>query len=172
MSETHLLVINPYTIIVKTYYKSRRKLVMYNYDLRQDYYNYNNNNYNKPLYIEDANPNSVYDPYAGFLKGNMFPNLYNSYKISKPIEIRPTSEREQMLAVLDSLDFATIDINLYLDIYPNDKDMIELFNQYRMEANKLREEFESSFGPLLTSSNASMAYPWAWDNKPWPWENK
>lgn len=36
---------------------------MYNYDLRQDYYSYNNNNYNKPLYTEDANPNSVYDPW-------------------------------------------------------------------------------------------------------------
>ncbi len=145
---------------------------MYNYDLRQDYYSYNNNNYNKPLYTEDANPNSVYDPYAGFLRGNMFPNLYNPYKFSNPIELRPKSEREQLLAILDSLDFATIDINLYLDIYPDDKDMIELFNQYRIEADKMREEYENAYGPILTSSNANIAYPWAWDNQPWPWENK
>lgn len=145
---------------------------MYDYNLRQEYYNYNNNNYNKPLYTEDANPNSVYDPYSGFIRGNMFKNLYNAYKISKPIEIKPTTDREQMLAMLDAFDFATIDINLYLDVYPEDKDMIELFNQYRIEKNKLMEEYESLFGPILTNSNANAAYPWAWNNQPWPWENK
>lgn len=144
---------------------------MYNYDLRQDYYNYNNNNYNKPTYTENANPNSVYDPYTGFIRGNMFKNLYNSYKITNPIEIKPTSDREQLLTVLDAFDFATIDINLYLDIYPNDKDMLALFNQYRIEKNKLRSEYENLFGPLLTDSDANMT-EWAWDNKPWPWENK
>lgn len=145
---------------------------MYNYDLRQNYYNYDNDNYNKPLYTEDANPNSLYDPYAGFIRGNMFKNLYDPYKTSKPIEIQATTDRDQMLAMLDAFDFATIDINLYLDIYPDDQDMIELFNQYRMERNKLCEEYENLFGPILTSSNANMAYPWAWDNNPWPWENE
>lgn len=145
---------------------------MYNYDLNQNYYDYDNNNYNKPLYTENVNPNSVYDPYAGFLRGNMFPNLYDPYKFSNPMELHPNSEKEQMLMMLNSLDFATIDINLYLDNYPNDKDMIELFNQYRMELNKIREEYEKLFGPILVDSNASMAYPWAWDKEPWPWENK
>ena len=143
---------------------------MYNYDLRQDYYNYNNNNYNKPLYTEDANPNSVYDPYAGFIRGNMFPNLYNTYKVNKPIEIKPTNERMQMLTMLDAMDFATIDFNLYLDVFPNDRDMIQLFSQYVNELETLKAEYESKYGPLETDSKANQKYPWAWDDKPWPWE--
>ena len=58
---------------------------MYNYNNINDYYNYKNNNYNKPIYTEDANSKKLYDPYNGFIKGNMFPNLYNSYKMEKPI---------------------------------------------------------------------------------------
>ncbi len=146
---------------------------MYNYQNKNlDYYNYTNDNFNQPLYTEDANAESLFDPYQGFIRGNMFPNLYNGYKLNQPFDITPMSEKEQLLMFLDALSFATIDINLYLDLYQNDKDMIALFNQYRVEANKLRAEYESKYGPILVDSDASNVYPWAWDNRPWPWENQ
>lgn len=146
---------------------------MYNYqDMRSDYYNYKNNNYNQPLYTEDANPASVYDPYQGFIRGNMFPNLYNGYKLNAPIDLKPATEQQQMLMALDAISFATVDLNLYLDNFPEDRDMIALFNQYRVEADKLRSEYERRFGPILVDSEASNAYPWAWDKNPWPWEKK
>ena len=145
---------------------------MYNYNNINDYYNYKNNNYNKPIYTEDANSKKLYDPYNGFIKGNMFPNLYNSYKMENPIDIQAIDDQTRLMIMLDALEFATIDLNLYLDIYQNDKDILELFNQYRTETNNLRKEYESLYGPILTNSEALMAYPWAWDNSPWPWENK
>lgn len=159
---------------------------MYNYDeiqkyynylnnskssTRNDYYNYQNNNYNQPMYTEDANASKLYDPYQGFIRGNMYPNLYNGYKIN-PVEINPANEQADLLTYLDALCFATIDINLYLDIYPDDKDMNTLFNQYRMELNKVKEEYQSKYGPILTSSNANNNYPFPWIDSPWPWENK
>ena len=145
---------------------------MYNYNNINDYYNYKNNNYNKPIYTEDANSKKLYDPYNGFIKGNMFPNLYNSYKMENPIDIQAIDDQTRLMIMLDALEFATIDLNLYLDIYQNDKDIFELFNQYRTETNNLRKEYESLYGPILTNSEALMTYPWAWDNSPWPWENK
>ncbi len=135
-----------------------------------DYYNYTNNNYNKPNYSEDANASKLYDPYQGFIRGNMFPNLYNGYKISNPINIEPKSEKEEMLIYLDYLAFAAHDINLYLDLYPKDKDMLEAFSMYRIEADKVRKQYEKKYGPLEVNSEANTVYPWAWDNKPWPWE--
>ena len=135
-----------------------------------DYYNYTNNNYNKPNYSEDANASKLYDPYQGFIRGNMFPNLYNGYKISNPINIEPKSEEEEMLIYLDYLAFAAHDINLYLDLYPKDKDMLEAFSMYRIEADKVRKQYEKKYGPLEVNSEANTVYPWAWDNKPWPWE--
>ena len=94
----------------------------YNYRNNLDYYNYTNNNYNKPMYTKDENPKSLYDPYNGFIRGNMFPNLYNSYKLSKPLDITPNNEKEALLLFVDSIGFAAHDISLYLDIYSDDKD--------------------------------------------------
>ena len=97
---------------------------MYNYNLKNDYYNYENNNYNQPTYTKNENPASLYDPYNGFIRGNMFPSLYNEYKV-KPIDIMPKSDKEALLLYVDALSFAAHDINLYLDVYPNDADMIK-----------------------------------------------
>lgn len=144
---------------------------MYNYNLRNDYYNYNNNNYNQPTYTEDANPNKLYDPYQGFIRGNMFKNLYNDYKLKNPIDFNTLSEQEQMLIMIDSLGFAASDISLYLTLYSNDRDMIELFNQYRNQLKAISREYEEMYGPLTLSSDALNRYPWSYNNEPWPWEN-
>ena len=84
-----------------------------------------------------SNSPMLYDPYQGFIRGNMFQNLYDAYKIKEPYEIKPMNEQAEMLTYIDSLSFACIDINLYLDVFPNDKNAIELFNQYRNQQNNL-----------------------------------
>ena len=141
------------------------------YDYRKlDYYNYENNNYNQPLFTKDEQPSSLYDPYTGFISGNMFRSLHNGYKIN-PLDIKPKNYKESLKLYMDAMCFAAHDINLYLDLYPNDKDMTQLFNQYRMDANKLKAEYQMKYGPILTSSDALNKVPWAWDNEPWPWEN-
>jgi len=154
----------------------------------QDYYNYNrlnqsefnknanmssnNMNYNKCTYDQkNININDIFDPYTGFIRGNMFPDLYNQYKINKTYEIEPMNEQAQMLTTIDALCFSAHDLNLYLDTHPNDRDMIQLFNQYRMQSVQAINEYENRFGPLTISSNALNKYPWTWDNMPWPWEN-
>lgn len=144
---------------------------MYNYQRKLDYYNYENNNYNQPLFTKNENPNVLYDPYNGFIRGNIFPTLYNDYKVD-PIMLQATDEEMQLRLMLDALCFAKVDLNLYLDIYPNDKDMIDLFKKYTEEANKVLSDYESKYGPIFVDSNANMGYPWAWDNSPWPWEGK
>jgi spore coat protein JB len=144
---------------------------MYSYERNLDYYNYENNNYNKPLFTKNENANNLYEPYNGFIRGNLFSNLYNGYKI-EPQSILASSEKMKLLVRLDALCFAKEDLNLYLDIYPNDRDLIELFNQYRAEAEKVLNEYENKYGPIFVDSSANTAVPWLWDDEPWPWENK
>ena len=133
------------------------------------------NNYNKMYndkYIEKFNnPNSLYDPYQGFIRGNMFEGLYDGYKLKEPYDIRPMNEQAELLTYIDSLAFACIDLNLYLDVYPDDKNMIDLFNQYRVQKKQLIEEYEKKFGPLSLNSDSLNTYPWVWNDRPWPWEN-
>lgn len=145
---------------------------MNTYNMTKDYYNYANNNYNQPLYNQNIQDKQIYDPYNGFIRGNMFPELYNSYKLNKPLETTPMNEQAELLTYVDALTFAMIDLNLYLDVYPNDREALELFNQYRMQTDEYTKKYESKYGPLELTSNSLNTFPWAWDNAPWPWEKK
>lgn len=136
-----------------------------------DYYNYMNNNYNQPLYTKNVNASTLYDVYNGLVRGNMYPNLYNPYKEKQPYEIRPMNDQARLLTLVDSYCFAIIDIGLYLDLYPNDRDMIALYAQYQDELKKATMEYENKYGPLKLSSQTLNEYPWKWIDNPWPWEN-
>ena len=137
----------------------------------QDYYNYENNNYNQPLYKEDYNKKNIYDPYNGFIRGNLFPDLYNTYKISNPYNIEPMNDQAKLLTEIDSLCFALIDLNLYLDVNNNDKDIIKLYNQYLNKKNSLLDMYQKKYGPVTLDSESLNNYPWNWIKSPWPWEN-
>lgn len=152
----------------------------YNYLNNYNQSNFKSKNFNEQenAYInkqqlklnQQNNIDNLYGPYQGFIRGNMFEKLYDPYKLKTPYDIRPMNEQAELLTSIDSLSFACIDLNLYLDIYPNDKNIIDLFNQYRIQKKELMEEYENKFGPLLLNSDSLNSYPWAWDNKPWPWE--
>jgi len=119
----------------------------------------------------EMNDNSLYDPYNGLIRGNLFKNLYDPYKIRVPYDIKPMNEQAELLTYIDALCFAMTDLNLYLDIYANDKSAIDLFNQYRVEKDKLTNEYENKYGPITLNSDSLNSYPWAWDDMPWPWDN-
>jgi spore coat protein JB len=129
-----------------------------------------NMNFNKCNYTPKANANNLYDVYGGFIRGNMFPDLYNTYKIKKPFDVEPLNEQAELLTYLDAYSFAAHDLNLYLDNNPNDRQIIELFKSYTNEANKIQKQYEEKYGPLFIDN--SITYPWSWNNSPWPWENK
>ena len=135
------------------------------------------NQENNQNIVSNMNPNindkekGLFTPYEGFIRGNMFKALYDSYKINTPYEVKPMNEQAEMLTTIDSLCFAIIDLNLYLDNHPDDKNLITLYNEYRRRNNEIKAQYERKFGPLVTSSEALNTYPWAWNNKPWPWEN-
>lgn len=137
-----------------------------------NYYNYPNYNYqNKVQNQMNYNNPKLYNPYEGFIRGNLFPNLYDGYKDYKPFQINPMNEQAEMLTNIDSLGFATIDLDLYLDINPNDQNAIGLFNQYRKEKEELIKNYELKYGPLLLNSEALNSVPWMWNDRPWPWGN-
>ena len=132
-----------------------------------DYNNLNIYNQNKMM----KNQNELYDPYNGLIRGNLFKELYDPYISSEPYEIKPMNDQAKMLTKLDSLGFAMVDLNLYLDVYPNDKEKINLYNQYRREKENLLREYENKYGPITLTSDSLNSFPWAWNNMPWPWEN-
>ena len=89
-----------------------------NNDNTMDYSIYNlmglNNNFN----------NNLVPSNEGFLKGNMFKDEYIPYKNLTYVNINPKSDKESKLLNVMQYSFAINDLNLYLDIHPEDKEMI------------------------------------------------
>ncbi len=114
--------------------------------------------------------NETLDPYEGFIKGNLFKNLYDPYKNYKPQQLNANNEREALLYQVMQYKFALIELNLYLDTNPNDKEAIELFNKYQRMEKQMCKQYESMYGPLTIDSEYLNNNNWVWNNSPWPWE--
>ena len=122
-------------------------------------------------YLNHNYKNMNYDIYEGFIRGNMFKALYDPYKKSEPYDIKPMNEQAELLTYIDALSFAMIDLDLYLDVNPNDKEVINLYNKKKKKKSSYIEEYESKYGPLTLNSKVLERYPWSWINMPWPWDN-
>ena len=127
--------------------------------------NSNSNNFNNFNLDSD-----LYGPYEGYLKGNLFKNLYDSYKNLKPNKLNIKSEQDELLLNVNELSFARHEMNLLLDNKPNDKNALNKFNRFREMENKARNNYDRRYGPLDITSNDMENIPFAWENTKWPWE--
>ena len=138
---------------------------MYNYNYDWYYMNRNNN-----LYNMNNQGKELFNPKEGFEKGNMFNKLYSGYKNYNYQKLVPRNEQEESLFKLQAICFAAHDLNLYLDIHPNDQSMLMLFQDYLRQEEQLIKEYESKYGSMtidgLINSNS---FQWF---KEWPWEVK
>ncbi|MGI5849348.1 MAG: spore coat protein CotJB [Christensenellales bacterium] len=78
--------------------------------------------------------------------------------------------REDLLRMLSAMDFYTVDLQLYLNTHPNDREALSKYNSVVSEASVLRREYENMYGPL-TSFRSASKYPWQWIDDPWPWQH-
>ena len=60
----------------------------------------------------------------------MFLDEYVPYKNYKPYKIKPTCEKDAMLLKIREYCFAIDDLNLKLDLEPNNKKLYDLFKVY------------------------------------------
>ncbi len=132
-------------------------------------YNKQKNPYTTQMLNNNSYSNQILDPKEGFIRGNLFNNLYDPYKNYKPANINPKNEQEALLNQWQQYNFALTELNLYLDNYPNDTNAIRLFNNYNNILKQITQKYESMYGPLTVDTN-NMSNNWTWINSPWPWE--
>lgn len=126
-----------------------------------------NNNLNNKI----NNNQKLAGPYEGFIKGNLFNNLYNQYKSYRPTRLSPNNEQAELLLNVDQTTFAAHELKLYLDVYPNDTNMINLYNEYQKIASEQIKAYERKYGPLLADS-PSANNSFSWEAYSWPWETE
>ena len=140
---------------------------MNNYNGYYDWYQ--NYNFYRPM-RNSLPQESLFSPKEGFEKGNMFSNLYSQYKNYQPMKLNPETEQEKILFDLQALCFAAHELNLYLDIHPEDQSMLTLFRDYCGKVRELTKNYENKYGPLTTNSKEMQTNTFEWSTSPWPWE--
>ncbi|TFB23140.1 spore coat protein CotJB [Filobacillus milosensis] len=79
-------------------------------------------------------------------------------------------EYYQLLEEIQSVDFVIVELTLYLDTHPDDYNALQQYNQFAAYSKKLKDNFESLFGPLEQGSLIKNTDYWSWSSSPWPWQ--
>ena len=75
-----------------------------------------------------------------------------------------------MVLKIRELSHAVADLNLYLDLCPDDRDVYELFKKYVIELNELTCLYSEKYEVLDLSKDVNGSY--TWESGLWPWEVK
>ena len=59
----------------------------------------------------------------------------------------------ELLEQIMAIDFMVVDLNLYLNTHPMDKDALAKYNSFAMQSKMLRESYERLYGLIITRSN-------------------
>ena len=128
---------------------------------------------NMALFIPDVDFSrtlNVVSPMEGFLRGNMFKDEYEPYKNLTYFKLSPSNDKERLLYQVMAYSFAINDLNLYLDLHPDNKGMLDLFKKYVKEEKELCNEYVNKYGPLEVNEVKGQKFDWI--NSPWPWETR
>ena len=80
-------------------------------------------------------------------------------------------DRDELLKKLSELDFIAVDLALFLNTHPTDREAIQAYNQVITTADAVRMKYEEAYGPLCSfRSYAGNTNDWEWNNDPWPWQ--
>jgi spore coat protein JB len=78
-------------------------------------------------------------------------------------------DRLKLLEEIAALEFTVIELNLYLNTHPRDREALSEFNKAVTGVKALKEVYDKNFG-MITSQDSFSSYPWEWLAEPWPWE--
>ena len=106
--------------------------------------------------------------------GSMFqealPNLYEQYKNYIPSNVKISNEKDEALFNLNQIGFAVHELNLYLDVYPDNQEALNLFSNYTRMYNQMLNDYQEKYGALKVNSVNGNSIPFAWVGSSFPWE--
>jgi spore coat protein JB len=132
---------------------------------------FDDNNLDLITLFKSGNDNKmeILDSKEGFLKGNMFKCEYLPYKSYKCAELHAASEKQAYLFRIMELNFAVNDLNLYLDLHPDDNEVYTLLKKYTELACQVEGEYVKKYGPLEVDNTYSCKDEWI---NGWPWDKE
>ena len=142
------------------------------YEIPQDWYSEFNNNFMNSVNMPGnfIMNNNLADPQVALDRGNLFNNLYAPYRNYKYRELRASNRREELLLNILKHNFSLIELALYLDLNPVDRNAIETYKKLLDMKKKLVDEYEKNYGPMTLDGLNIGDNDWHYLNSPWSWE--
>ena len=75
--------------------------------------------------------------------------------------------RREMIQEIRGLEFAIVELGLYLDTHPEDEKALCLHRKYAKKIKDLKDKYQKVYGPLTINFPCNK---WRWLEEPWPWE--
>jgi spore coat protein JB len=79
-------------------------------------------------------------------------------------------KREELLLKITEIEFAAVDLQLFLNTHPYDKAALEKYNIAVCESKALREEYMKNYGSLFNFIDPSSPECFTYLSEYWPWE--
>lgn len=79
------------------------------------------------------------------------------------------NNRKSLITAIQETEFACLELNLYLDTHPNDRQAFEEFNKLSKKLRELKSCYDKEVGPLHNSGYSTSEGSWVYST-PWPWE--
>lgn len=80
------------------------------------------------------------------------------------------NQRQRDLLRIMELEFAAIDLNLFLDTHPQDGRALADMAAISQELMHAKMAYESRYGPIMNFGYGLSPGTWRWIDDPWPWE--
>ena len=134
---------------------------------------YSYNYYDRNI-INNINGNmnklNVYSPYEGFINGTLFKTLYKPYKNYKPSLENINGDKEKAMLSVQMYFAGLHDLNLYLELYPNDSEALKLREEYYDKYHQAKKEYDSRFSPFSLDSSFNLQKGFTYSKTPFQWE--
>lgn len=115
---------------------------------------------------------NLFTPDEGFKMGTIFRGVYEPYKNYQPMVMMPNTEQAQMMFDVDKYYFAMLELQFYLDNFPNDEEAIAVYTNFQKSYLDAKQSYEDKYGAIDMGSNSLNRSPWDWTMKSWPWEGE
>ena len=115
--------------------------------------------------MQTNNP-QVYEQTEGLENGTLFPGL--NLPFQKEIKARLNCNNAPLCELM-ALDFAVVELGLYLDTHKEDQEAFALYQKYVALYHEGKAKYEKLYGPL-TQTTAAQSSSYNWLENPWPWD--
>lgn len=81
-----------------------------------------------------------------------------------------TTHFNEDLEKLMELQFAIVELNLFLDTHPDSEEALRDYNKLEEQFDRVKKMYIENYGPIVNFGYGKSKFPWQWVNSPWPWD--